>query len=368
MSISKMITSILLVSLLAFNCSSEEEPVPQVDSVNTRIVIQDTFMDQDFVVYANWTIGFMQAYSRRTQDGTLLDFELISGKFPIIMKDNEGNEWNAFGVATSGPRAGEPLKIMNSMMGYWFSFAAMFPEVTLYGEEDRERISSGSTNPDWLVNPVFFGALKDGIPALNSPGFSLFRSIAKDDTYINNNELVIVYFDGESVKIYPHKVLDWHEIVNDESRGDKIVVSYCPLTGTASIWNRSIENATYTFGVSGLLHNSNLIHFDRETDSNWSQMKQLAVNGDQISKVPEIIPYFEMTWEAAQKLSGELYILSDNTGTGRNYDDYPYGDYRDSERINFPVNVTDNRVSPKERVLGILINDSVKVYRFGDFD
>jgi hypothetical protein len=177
-----------------------------------------------------------------------------------------------------------------------------------------------------------------------------------------------VYFDGESVKIYPHKVLDWHEIVNDESRGDKIVVSYCPLTGTASIWNRSIENATYTFGVSGLLHNSNLILFDRETDSNWSQMKQLAVNGDQISKVPEIIPYFEMTWEAAQKLSGELYILSDNTGTGRNYDDYPYGDYRDSERINFPVNVTDNRVSPKERVLGILINDSVKVYRFGDFD
>ena len=89
------------------SCTQEDDPLPKPDSVNTRSLIQDSFIEQDLVVFANWSIGFMQAYSRKTEDGTLLDFEIITGKFPTIMKDSEGNEWNAFGTAINGPRVGQ---------------------------------------------------------------------------------------------------------------------------------------------------------------------------------------------------------------------------------------------------------------------
>lgn len=361
---------VLSIIIFIGGCNNDTDPVPQTDYGNSRITIQDDFRGEDFVVYANGTIGFMQAYSRYTEDGTLLEFEVVKGKFPIILQDLEGNEWNAFGIAESGPRAGQQLKVMNTMIGFWFSLAAMYPEVTLYGEPEKDKIPSGSFGPDWLVNPkeVFFGASKDAIRALDLPGFSLFRSVTKDDSYIQDQELVIVQFDGEQIRIYPHKILDWHEIINDESALGETVISYCPLTGTASVWNREIDNTVHTFGVSGILYNSNLILFDRQTDSNWSQMKQLVVNGTYISRTPEILPYFEMTWSGAKKLSNQLYVLSEDTGSGRNYDDYPYGDYRTTDRINFPLSYEDERVPPKERVLGVIVDGAVKVYRFSDFD
>lgn len=365
--VSSKVKSLLLALLVLFSCSKDEEIIPIEEYGISKSTIQDSFEGVEYVVYSNGEIGMMQAYNRRAEDNTFLDFELLPGRFPVIMKDNEGNEWNVFGTAVSGSRTGQQLKKINTMMGYWFSFAAMFPQVTLYGEPNRECIDVQLTSTSWLINPqeLFIGTFKDGIRSLDSPKFIQYQSNIKNEVYINDNELVIANFDGEFVRVYPHKVMDWHEVLNDYSNIGESVLSYCPLTGTASIWGRRLENLTLTFGVSGLLYNSNLILYDRETGSFWSQMRQQCVNGRYLTSEPEIFPYIEMTWRGAKKLDHELLVLSNDQGFSYNYNDYPYGDYRTNHhKINFPVNYSDNRVPNKERVLGVIINNKVKVYRF----
>jgi len=362
---------VLSVPLMMVIGCAKENPVPVILPEPSRIMHQDQFENEEFVVYANGTLGTMQAYSTSASDGTHLEFELMPGAFPSVMNDQEGNEWNIYGIAVKGPRLGQQLKVMNTLMGYWFSFAAMYPEVTIFGEEERPDLGLSSPDPQWLIDPssVYVGTFRDGIKSIDAPKFDLFHTNVKNDNYINENELVITYFDGEDIRVYPHKVLDWHEVINENSNLGSSVVSYCPLTGTASVWKSEVDGQELTFGVSGLLYNSNLILYDRQTESIWSQMRQLSVYGQNISKVPETIPYVEMTWEGARQLDIQLKVLTQETGQVRNYDTYPYGDYRtNNDQINFPINVEDDRVPAKERVLAVIINERVKVYRFEHFE
>ncbi len=118
---------------------------------------------------------------------------------------------------------------------------------------------SNNAGGDWLIpqNEVRDGGPgKDGIPALQTP-----PRVSVDDPanhYLEDEDLVLgYYYDGEIVA-YPHDILDWHEIINDKVGGQAIAVTYCPLTGTGIGWERIIEEEETTFGVSGLLYNSNL--------------------------------------------------------------------------------------------------------------
>lgn len=353
------------------SCASKEPPTPSTPENPSRIMLTDTFQGEEYVVYANARFGTMQAFSTTASDGTRFQFERLAGAFPTVMRDQEGNEWNIYGVATKGPRLGQQLRVMNGMMGFWFSFAAMYQEVTRYGEEEKISKPLVSPDPDWLIDPnrVYFGSFKDGIKSIDQPEFELFQTNVKNDNYIRNEDLVITFFDGNQIRVYPHKVLDWHEVVNDGQATTPAAISYCPLTGTASVWESTIDGQLHSFGVSGLLYNSNLILYDRTSDSNWQQMRQLAVSGPYMQRVPEIIPYAEMTWEGARKLDSELVVMTENTGEDRNYDEYPYGEYRtNNEQINYPLDVFDQRIPAKERVLAVIINDHVKVYRFSDFE
>lgn len=363
-------TSLTFAIFVLFNsCSKDEYFSPLTIYGESRTIIQDEFQDRPYAVYANGELGFMQAYSRRTQDGTILDFERYP-TFPTLFSDNEGNEWDVYGIAVRGPRKGQQLEVMNTMMGYWFSFATMFPRPTLFGEEEQPNLIIQSSDPTWLIDPqsVFIGAARDAIRSLDFPLFELHLPSIKNETYVADNELVVVINDGEIVRVYPHKILDYHEVVNDNNNFGETVLSYCPLTGTANIWSRVLDNQSLTFGVSGLLYNSNLILYDRQTNSNWSQMRQQSVNGEFIGRVPEKIPYLEMTWAGAKKLAKELLLMSNETGFGINYSDYPYGNYRTSERLITPVDFIDNRIKNKERVLAVIVNQKVKVYQFSNFN
>ncbi|MEM6806653.1 MAG: DUF3179 domain-containing (seleno)protein, partial [Bacteroidota bacterium] len=129
---------------------------------------------------------------------------------------------------------------------------------------------------DWLVpqDEVFDGGPgKDGIPSIDEPRFI----DADAANFISENDLVVGYADGNEAKAYPHVILDWHEIVNDETNNFPHAIVYCPLTGSATGWERTIDGKKTTFGVSGLLYNTNIIPYDRETDSNWSQMSLKCV-------------------------------------------------------------------------------------------
>jgi len=167
---------------------------------------------------------------------------------------------------------------------------------------------------------------------------------------------------------YQHPILDWHEIINDGIGNTKFAITYCPLTGSGISWDRIIDGNETTFGVSGLLYNTNLIPYDRKTESNWSQMRLQSVNGSLISKFVNTFPLLETSWETAKNLFSGAKVVSENTGFSRNYGTYPYGSYRTNHSsLLFPVNHNDSRVNSKERVLGLFAGDETKAYRILDF-
>jgi hypothetical protein len=252
-----------------------------------------------------------------------------------------------------------------------FGFLCSF--MLLYGCEDGidKNGNSFPSGPggtkDWSIplDEVFDGGPgKDGIPALTDPEFIS----AESAEYLDDEDLVIGFVVGNEARAYPHQILDWHEIVNDQLGDINIAVTYCPLTGTGIGWNREIDGKVTTFGVSGLLYNSNLIPYDRETDSNWSQMRLDCVNGELKGREVETYPMVETTWLTWKEMYPDTRVLSRNTGYNRSYGRYPYGDYRtDDDFLLFPVANEDDRIPNKERVLGVLQDGTVRVYRFTDF-
>lgn len=224
----------------------------------------------------------------------------------------------------------------------------------------------GRPTADWLIPSEEVrdgGPGKDGIPALEDPDM-----ISKDiATYLEESDLVVGFVHNGEARAYSHKVLDWHEIANDNVNGKHVAITYCPLTGTATAWNREINGSISTFGVSGLLYNTNLIPYDRATDSNWTQIGLTCVNGDLIGDEVETYQVIETTWETWKTMYPNTLVTSTNTGHSRNYERYPYGSYQSDNRVLFPVSNLDERLHPKERVHGIISAANVKAYRFEHF-
>lgn len=209
------------------------------------------------------------------------------------------------------------------------------------------------------------GPGKDGIPSIDDPQFI---SVAEVD-FLEDNDLVVGMKLGEEVKAYPHVILDWHEIVNDKIGDKAFALTYCPLTGSAIAWDRIVDGQETTFGVSGLLYNTNLIPYDRLTNSNWSQMSIQCVNGELVGNDINTYQVVETTWKTWKNMYPTSKILSLNTGYTRNYGSYPYGDYKSNhDRMLFQVNPDDDRLPRKDRVLGVINTGRAKVYRLVDFE
>ena len=226
--------------------------------------------------------------------------------------------------------------------------------------------TTGSGSSEWLIpqNTVLSGGPgKDGIPSIDNPQFASIGAI----DYLNDDDLVIGVKSGDEVRAYPHPILDWHEIVNDDLGSLSIAITYCPLTGTAIGWNRDVNGTNTTFGVSGLLHNSNLIPYDRATDSNWSQMRLESVNGSLIRTKIDVEHMVETSWATWKELYPDSEVLTTNTGFSRDYSRYPYGDYKSTNFTNFPITNQDNRRHLKDRVLGVQVGPSTKAYPFDLF-
>jgi hypothetical protein len=179
----------IIASLLS--CSSEPEPIqePETPIVNqNKNLILDSFEDERFVLYGRSDIGFMVAFSTE-MDGEELEFEEIVGDFPNILRDSDGNTWNVFGKAVSGPKEGRRLSQMNGTMGFFFSFAAFFPEVSSFSFGPGQIIPQ-KESPDWTVDRgfVFFGATKDGIPSIDQPKFNTFIAAKSDIQYLDYSD------------------------------------------------------------------------------------------------------------------------------------------------------------------------------------
>lgn len=227
--------------------------------------------------------------------------------------------------------------------------------------------SNQNSNFDWEIPPseVFDGGVgKDGIPSVDSPRFN-----EPGSQNLGDSELVVGILEDGVAKAYPHEILDWHEIVNDNVGESMFAITYCPLTGTAVGWDRQIGERTTTFGVSGKLYNTNLMPYDRETDSYWSQLRLDCVNGELIGTKINTIPIVETSWETWRASYPNTLLMNRNTGINRNYDVYPYDDYiTNNDRIFFPVNNIDNRLPAKERVLTVITAGGSRAYSINVFD
>jgi len=195
------------------------------------------------------------------------------------------------------------------------------------------------------------GPPRDGIPALNEPD-----SLPAADSPWGDDEPVVGVHLGGASRAYPLGILVWHELVNDELGGTPVLISYCPLCGTALVFDRRLNGRTHRFGVSGLLYQSDLLMFDRESDSLWSQITAKAVTGPRRGERLTVLRSRLEPWSAWRARHPDTTVLSPNTGHKRRYGDSPYGDYAMDERLLFPVEY-DRRYHAKMPTLGLRVAD-----------
>jgi hypothetical protein len=196
---------------------------------------------------------------------------------------------------------------------------------------------------------------KDGIPALDGP-----ETTDPEDAesfLVPNSRVFGVELDGEA-RAYPWRILVWHEIANDTLGGTNVAVTYCPLTGTVI----GYERGETTFGVEGRLINSNLICFDRATDSWWPQVLGTCVEGAFEGYSLREFPVTRTTWERWVDAHPETTVVTENTGYVRDYGRDPYGGYGASDSILLPVMVEDDRHHPKETVVGARTADGAVAF------
>jgi hypothetical protein len=229
-----------------------------------------------------------------------------------------------------------------------------------HGPNDPEITNWGMLNPLDIVDG---GPGPDGIPPLEAPVFT--RDL--DAAGVPAEQRIVGVKVGDTVRAYPHNILDWHEIVNEQYSVDgalqRASLSYCPLTGSAVLWEGFADHGDKTFGTSGTLYNANLILYDRETKSLWSQMLEQAVRGRETPRIPERLQVVDTVWGTWRAMYPETELLTEETGFSRDYDEYPYGTFREDQKILFKVNnLEDGRLHRKFRVLGINVGPASKVY------
>lgn len=206
------------------------------------------------------------------------------------------------------------------------------------------------------------GPPRDGIPSIDKPRF---LKVDEAEELRPTERVLGLSLNGIS-KAYPLAIMNWHEIVNDRFGSDRVAVTFCPLCGTGMAFDARLQGKNLTFGVSGLLYNSDVLLYDRETESLWSQLDRLAVSGRFKGTRLQSLPLEHTTWRDWLARHPDTLVLSRETGHWRDYDHTPYADYETSEDIYFPVSFRAEGFHPKERVLGVELGERFKAYPFSE--
>ena len=202
------------------------------------------------------------------------------------------------------------------------------------------------------------GPSKDGIPALLEPKLVP----AGEAGFLRPQDRVVGVVRDGVAKAYPLRVLNWHEVVNDRIGSTALAVTYCPLTASAVVFDRAVGERTLSFGVSGRLYQSNVLLYDHQTESLWSQLGGEAITGPQVKSPLRALPAITTTWAAWRREHPDTLVLSDHTGFRRDYGRDPYAAYHTSPRLMFPVRTADARLPDKTKVFGLEIGDEAVAY------
>jgi len=206
------------------------------------------------------------------------------------------------------------------------------------------------------------GPPRDGIPSIDAPKFVS----ANDAHQLSDNDRVLGLYVNDIAKAYPIGILNYHEIVNDHFATKPIVVTFCPLCGTGIAFSAVVDERSRSFGVSGLLYNSDVLMYDRETDSLWSQILGKAINGPSKGQALDPLPVLHTTWADWQRRHPDTVVLSEPTSFARNYNADPYLGYADTSRVWFPVANKDDRYPAKSVVIGAVIDGQPYAWPFDE--
>ncbi|MGA9935499.1 MAG: DUF3179 domain-containing protein, partial [Nitrososphaeraceae archaeon] len=210
------------------------------------------------------------------------------------------------------------------------------------------------------------GPPPDGIPSIDKPKFT---SVQEADEILEDSELVVGLNVNGDIRAYPLQILVWHEIVNDDVGGVPVAITYCPLCFTNQIFNRTLQDGNVVeFGTSGKLYNSNLVMYDRNSDSLWSQGLAQGIVGKYAGVNLQRIPFDVANWKEWKELYPESKVLSRDTGSNRPYGADPYGDYYTNSEVLFPISNQDDRLGLKEIVIGLENNGQYKAYNLQDVE
>ncbi len=208
------------------------------------------------------------------------------------------------------------------------------------------------------------GPPKDGIPPIDNPKFI---SVRDADAWLDDDEPVVVVSLGRDAKAYPLQILMWHEIVNDEVAGIPVTVTFCPLCNTALSFDRRFDGQVLDFGTTGRLRYSDLVMYDRQTETWWQQATGQGLVGDYAGERLEFIASPLVSWETFKRTHPKGRVLSRDTGHSRTYGSNPYVRYdelnQDPYESFFDAEV-DRRLPAKERVVALSAEGVARAYPF----
>jgi hypothetical protein len=239
--------------------------------------------------------------------------------------------------------------------------------ILLASHQSGAASKNGFVIDDALVPPeeiLHGGPGRDGIPSLDYPDFVA----AGEATFLKSKDRVLGLELNGVARAYPIRILNYHEIVNDAFGGHAVVVTYCPLCNSGMAFNATVDHRRLDFGVSGLLYNSDVLLYDRQSGSLWSQIKQTAVTGEMKGTRLEAFPMTHTTWRDWAARYPETQVLSDQTRFRRNYKVNPYPNYRRDGKLFFPVAEENTKYRRKSIVMGLEIDGHFKAYPFSELN
>lgn len=204
------------------------------------------------------------------------------------------------------------------------------------------------------------GPPKDGIPALDMPDVIT----ASEADYLEDTDRVLGIEIRGRARAYPIRILNHHEIVNDVVGGEMIAVTWCPLCGSGVAFESEVDGHALEFGVSGLLYNSDVLMYDHQTQSLWSQIMKTAVTGEMKGTKLTTISLVHTTWRDWHSKHPDTEVLSTRTGYRRNYGRNPYAGYERQSRLYFPVSGESRAYPRKSLVAGLEVDGHFKAYPF----
>ncbi len=215
-----------------------------------------------------------------------------------------------------------------------------------------------------LEKIVAGGPGKDGIPAIREPQFVS----ASEASFLQEKDRVLGIRKGDQVKAYPIKILNWHEVVNDTVGQFPVIISYCPLCGTGMAFRAIVGGEKASFGVSGLLYQSDLLMYDHQSKSLWSQISMEAIAGPLTGARLVPIPLDHTTWHDWKSRYPATLVLSPHTGFSRDYSRDPYGSYDQTRDLLFDIDHFDPSYHPKEWIVGIDVQGTFKAFAFSELE